>query len=293
MALCLGTLTAGTLWSMHGGAMTAMEGLKPPFGGRKRVNVLVLGLDDGQGGLSRSDTMMLVHVDTVARRLAVLSIPRDTRVPLGEGHYAKINSAHARGGPGLAARAVTSLTGLPVAYTLTTDFAGFRRLVDLIGGIDLAIEQAMDYDDQWGNLHIHLQPGRQHLDGAKAIEYVRYRKGNGGRSSGDGSDLSRIGRQQKFLAAVAARCMAGENLARLPEILREGRSQLRTDLTPSDLLYLGGLAKEIGAGRVKVLTIPGKTAMIGGQSYWLPAERELAGVVRELDGTAAARAGAV
>jgi len=62
--------------------------------------------------------------------------------------------------------------------------------------------------NHWGHLAIHLRPGEQHLDGAKAIQYVRYPQESEGHGAGDGSDLSRIGRQQKFLQAVAARCPA-------------------------------------------------------------------------------------
>jgi polyisoprenyl-teichoic acid--peptidoglycan teichoic acid transferase len=284
--LCLGGLTAGTLWSLHGSPLGVFGSLERPFGGKRRVNILVLGLDDGQGGQGRSDTMLLVHVDTVAGRLAALSIPRDTRVPLSDGRFAKINAAHARGGARLAARAVSDLTGLPVEYTLTTDFAGFSHLVDLVGGIDLDVERPMDYVDHWGHLDIHLQAGPQHLDGTKAIQYVRFRKSSAHDGPGDGSDISRIGRQQKFLEALAARCFLGANLVRLPELVREGRRQLRTNLSTRDLMYVASLAKENGVDRLKLLTVPGTTAMIGGQSYWLPSTSDLPAVLRQFQGTA-------
>jgi LCP family protein required for cell wall assembly len=280
--LCLGGITLGTLWSIHGSPLAAVPAIGKPFGGKQRVNVLVLGLDDGQGGQGRSDSMLLIHIETTSHRLSALSIPRDTRVPYGE-RFGKINAAHARGGPRLAARMVTDLIGLPVDYTLTTNFSGFSHLVDLVGGIDLSVEQAMDYEDHWGHLAIHLKPGTQHLDGAKAIQYVRFRKSSEHHGARDGSDISRIGRQQRFLQALAARSLVGSNLLRLPEIVREGRRQIRTDLATGDILYIAGLAKEIGADQLKVLTVPGKTAMIGGQSYWLPAMDEMARVVSRLD----------
>lgn len=279
---CLGCVTIGGLWLLRARALTTLGSLTPPFGDRDQVNLLVLGVDDGRGGRGRSDTMMLLRVDTRAPRIVALSIPRDTRVELDSGRHIKINAAHARGGPKLAARVVSELTGLPIHYTMSTDFAGFARLVDLIGGIDLDVEQAMDYEDRWGGLKIHLSPGLQHLDGDRAVQYVRFRKSNMGPTRGGGSDLSRIARQQKFLDAVAARCLDGPNLLRLPEIIREGQRQIKTDLATGDLLYLAGLAKEIGPERLKVLTIPGKTEMVGGQSYWLPDRRKLAEIVRQL-----------
>src|SRR5438876_5424203 len=89
--LCLGGVTAGTFWSIRGTPWAALATVGKPFGGKRRANVLVLGLDDGQGGQGRSDSMLLVHVDTVSRQMSALSIPRDTRVPLGEGRFGKIN----------------------------------------------------------------------------------------------------------------------------------------------------------------------------------------------------------
>jgi polyisoprenyl-teichoic acid--peptidoglycan teichoic acid transferase len=278
---CLGCVTAGALWLLRARALTTLGSLTPPFGGCEQVNLLVLGVDDGRGGLGRSDTMLLLHVDTRAPRIAALSIPRDTRVELDSRRAIKINAAHARGGPKLAARVVSELTGLPVHHTLSTNFAGFARLVDLVGGIDLNVEQAMDYEDHWGGLKIHLRPGIQHLDGDHAVQFVRFRKSNMGPARCDGSDLSRIARQQKFLDAVAARCLDGPNLLRLPEIIREGQRQLKTDLAAGDLLFLAGLAKEIGPERLKVHTVPGTTELVGGQSYWLPDRQKLAEIVRQ------------
>jgi polyisoprenyl-teichoic acid--peptidoglycan teichoic acid transferase len=279
----LSCVTVAALWLLRAHALTSLGSLTSPFGGRDRANLLVLGVDDGRGGLGRSDTMLLVRVNTKTPRIAALSIPRDTRVTLDSARCIKINAAHAHGGPKLAARVVSELTGLPVHYTLSTDFAGFARMVDLIGGIDLNVERPMDYEDHWGGLKIHLRPGPQHLDGDHAVQYVRFRKSNSGHAQGDGSDLSRIERQQKFLDAVAARCLEGPNLLHLPAIIREGRRQLKTDLATGDLLYLAGLAKEIGHQQLKVHTVPGKTEMVGGQSFWLPDREKLAAVVRQMD----------
>ena len=65
-------------------------------------------------------------------------------------------------------QAVEELLGIPIDRYVKTDVNGFRAIVDLIGPIELDVEKRMDYDDNWGNLHIHLKPGRQLLDGEKA-----------------------------------------------------------------------------------------------------------------------------
>ena len=76
------------------------------------------------------------------------------------------------------------------------DFKGFKGLVDAIGGVDIEVEKPMSYYDEWDGFTIDLAPGMQHMDGDKAIQYVRYRDEEG--------DIGRIRRQQKFLKAISA-----------------------------------------------------------------------------------------
>jgi polyisoprenyl-teichoic acid--peptidoglycan teichoic acid transferase len=260
----------------------AAERVRPPFNGRNQVNILLIGVDD-KIERGRSDTLLLARLDTENRQIRALSIPRDTRTAIaGERGYNKINAAYPRGGAPLTVATIHKLTGVPIDYYVKTDFTGFKEMVDLVGGIEMDVERDMHYDDNWGNLHIHLARGAQHLDGEKAMEYIRYRKGNHRSRAGDGSDISRIQRQQKFLRALADRLMVVSNLPRLPQLVREAEGCVNTNLSQGDLIYLAGLAKELGSQQIRLETVPGRHALLGGVSYWLPDEEGLAQIVSDL-----------
>src|SRR5438067_1949153 len=152
------------------------------FTGRSRVDLLLLGrdrdIDNHMRVLKtrgRSDLMMLTRMDFDNRAAYLLSIPRDTWVRLpGSRHSAKINAAYAIGGARYAARAVEGLVGVRPEYMLTLDYHGFVKAIDALGGVDIDVDRTMDYDDDWGDLHIHLRKGPQRLNGGQALGYVRF-----------------------------------------------------------------------------------------------------------------------
>ncbi len=145
----------------------------------------------------RSDTIMLVRINTKTRSAAIVSIPRDCWVPIpGHGHM-KINAAYSLGGPSLLIRTVEQLTGVRVDHFMVIDFAGFKSIVDYLGGVDVQV--ATGTTDLGG---VRFQPGSNHLDGTRALAFVRQRYGL------PGGDLDRIRRQQSFLRAVLTKVAA-------------------------------------------------------------------------------------
>jgi LCP family protein required for cell wall assembly len=130
----------------------------------KRVNILVLGIDYGDNEVSgspkRSDTLIVASVDPVAGTVSVLSIPRDTRVAIpGRSGYDKIAHAYAYGGPQLSARTVEAFLGIPINYYVTLDWQGFISVVDILGGVDMYVEQDMNSEDLTAVYSIHLKKG--------------------------------------------------------------------------------------------------------------------------------------
>ena len=120
----------------------------------------------------------------------------------------------------------------------------FPKLIDAIGGVDINVEKRMHYEDPWddnGGLVIDLYPGEQHMDGEKAIQYVRYRDGEG--------DIGRIGRQQKFMKAVLEKLVSPAILPKLPEIVKTCSSVLKTDMSVTELLDFAQQMKSITASR--------------------------------------------
>ena len=139
-------------------------------------NILICGTDDDG---TRTDTIIVAHLDANTHTVALLSIPRDTPVSTGSG-LMKINSVYAGGGKDgmerLAAR-LKELLGFPVDGYVLVDLVAFQKTVDLVGGVEFDVPQDMDYEDPSQDLYIHLRKGLQTLSGEQAMGLVRFRKG--------------------------------------------------------------------------------------------------------------------
>ncbi len=244
--------------------------------------VLILGVDRRDGDVGRSDTLMLAAVDEEQGRATLLSIPRDTRVEVGTYGYDKINHAYAFGGHEMTLAAVEKIVGVPVTHYVLIDTSAFERIVDAVGGVDINVEKRMHYEDPWddnGGLVIDLQPGEQHMTGAQAIQYVRYRDGEG--------DIGRIARQQHFMRALLAQFLSPQVIPRLAAVVDEVKNAVETDLSTRQLLTLAKRMKDIEAGGMTMQMVIGTPAYLGDISYWIPdlveTRKELfAGVGREL-----------
>ncbi|MDI3256633.1 MAG: LCP family protein [Kyrpidia sp.] len=208
------------------------DGAEPGSWPSGDVRVLVLGVDNrGQDPHPRSDTMLLLDIPQDGRGVTVASILRDTWVPIPGVGREKINAAYAVGGPDLARKTVEAWLGTEIPYYAVTDFEGFIHIVDALGGVDIDVEKPMDYVDD-GRYDIHLKPGLQHLDGAQALGYVRFRHDALG-------DYARTERQRKFVQAVIQQMVRPQNLARLPGVLASVQPYVHTNLSSGDLLRLG------------------------------------------------------
>jgi LCP family protein required for cell wall assembly len=207
----------------------------------------------------------VASVDPEAKKAALLSVPRDTRVSIDGHGEDKINHAFAFGGEKLSQSTVERFLGVPMDHYISVDVKAFERIVDAIGGIDIDVEKRMHYEDPWddnGGLVIDLYPGEQHLDGKKAIQYVRYRDGEG--------DIGRIGRQQKFMKAVLEKVISPEILPRLPKIVKEVASAVETDMTPGEMLDFAKILKSVHDQGLEVDMVPGRPAYYQDISYWIP-----------------------
>ena len=227
--------------------------------------VLLMGVDRRDGDVGRSDTLMLAAVDEEHGRAALLSIPRDTRIEVGSYGYDKINHAYAFGGHEMTLASVSALVGVPITHYIMVDTSSFERIVDAVGGVDIDVEKRMYYEDPWdddGGLVIDLAPGEQHMNGAQAIKYVRYRDGEG--------DIGRIGRQQHFMRALLAQLLSPQVLPRLATVVDEVKNAVDTDLTTRQLLTLATRLKDMEAGGVSMQMVAGTPAYLGDVSYWIP-----------------------
>ena len=128
-----------------------------------KLNILVVGYDSSINGPPRADTIILASIDLKSKEMGILSIPRDTRVKIPDYGMNRINATHAYGGIELTANTLESYLGVQIDYYLETDFQGFARIIDAIGGVEIEIKEPLNYVDKAGGLYIDLPAGNRSL----------------------------------------------------------------------------------------------------------------------------------
>ncbi|PRY55878.1 LytR family transcriptional attenuator [Knoellia remsis] len=149
-------------------------------------------LGTGQAEGRRTDSIMLVHVPSGGGKSVIVSIPRDSYMPIPGNNSNKVNAAYAIGGPELLVETLEQVTDLRIDGYLEIGFGGFASVVDSLGGVDICVP--FDMDD--AKAHINLKKGCQTLDGKNALGFVR------ARYSDPRGDIGRAERQRQFLAAI-------------------------------------------------------------------------------------------
>jgi LCP family protein required for cell wall assembly len=251
--------------------------------GNDRLHILVLGTDNLAGSGTRADTILVASVDSRTGDVGMLSIPRDTRVWLRpQNRWDRVNAAYAYGGPELVMDAVSHLLNVPISYYVQTDFEGFSKIVDILGGIEMVVEREMIYEDKAQNLYIHLTPGKQVLDGEKALQYVRYRDRLGDIALVDpfkGEYAGRVERQRKFLSAVVDKVLSPGVITRLPQLISEGLKMVKTNLPWDVVLNLAVNSGKFSPDRITSAVLPGNSQVLNGAWYWIVNEQKAAQLV--------------
>lgn len=220
--------------------------------GKDHLLVLVVGLDydydnndNETSKTSRSDIIKAINLDFKTNRAYVLSVPRDMDAVLPNGEEAKINQAQSDGGIKESQAVIAKWLGIPgfdryVVLRIDT----MKDLVNALGGIDVAVKNSdalkgtgpngpIDYDDNWGHLHVHLKPGLQHMTGDEAVGYARFRHDWC-------SDPCRIMRQDQVIRAIVAR-IGGDKLntlAHMQSLIAVVRNDVQTNLSPAEELSI-------------------------------------------------------
>ena len=219
-----------------------------------RFNVLLLGIGgEGHDGALLTDTILLAEYDSTEERLALVSIPRDLAYPLGNDRFEKINAVHAYAeqttpgqGASKTAEAFSTFFNLRIDRVIRVDFQGFEKLVNALGGIDVTIEKSFSdtsfpTDDtgpdpyKWTS--VTFTKGTEHMDGPRALTYVRSRHG----TNGEGSDFARSRRQQIVMNAIRDRLLELGTLSNprtLSNVWSAISDHVQTDLSPWDMLKL-------------------------------------------------------
>ncbi|MGB5769876.1 MAG: LCP family protein [Crocosphaera sp.] len=223
-----------------------------------------------------SDTMVLVRFDPLSKKLSVLSIPRDTQTTINY-ELKKINEANYYGGPALTAETVSELLdGVPIDRYVRVNVQGVEKVIDALGGVNVYVPKDMKYTDHSQHLYIDLKEGEQHLDGEKAVSFLRFRYDRYG-------DIGRVQRQQMFMRALVEQALKPQTLLRMPEILSIISSYIDTNLTVEELVALSGFASQTKRSSVQMLMLPGRFSGDGKNevSYWLPNRYQIKNMVAE------------
>lgn len=212
-----------------------------------KTNILLLGVDARPGEKnSRSDTILLVSVDPTQDKVAIISIPRDTKVDIPGSSVEKINAANFVGGPEYAVEIVEKVLDINIDYYVEADFSGFREIIDTIGGVTIDVPQRM-YNRYEG---IDLNPGIQRLNGYDALGFVRFRDYVNG-------DIDRTAQQQVFLKALASELLQPKTIAKLPALIKEVNKYVKTDIPLSQMLRIASWAPGFNSSSIVAQTLPG------------------------------------
>jgi LCP family protein required for cell wall assembly len=224
-------------------------------GSDRRADQATTGRDANQPlwryGAQRADTIMLAHLPANRDRIYLVSFPRDAWVPI-QGHGdAKLNAAFSFGGPPLLIATIERLTGVRIDHFAILDFEGFKSMTDALGGVDVRVARTVRDPAR----KVVWPAGTHHLDGARALDFVRQRRNL------PGGDLGRIKRQQAFLKALAGRAVDRGTLAnplKLNAFLEATTKSVSVDesLTISRLRSLALQFRSMRAGGIVFVTAP-------------------------------------
>lgn len=217
-----------------------------------RTNILVMGTDKRPNDpehYARSDTMLLVNIDTISPTVRVMSIPRDLIVDIPGYGKNKVNAAYLfgeyyqepGGGQALAVRTISQFFNVPVDYYATINFQGFQKVVDTVGGIDINVPYAIDdyqypsdeEGDLYGVIHVHFDAGMQHMDGKTALRYARTRHAD--------NDFMRSKRQLQIITALRQKATSLNLLPSLPSLIDQLGGMVETNLPFDQQLAYGQL----------------------------------------------------
>jgi LCP family protein required for cell wall assembly len=213
--------------------------------------ILLLGTDHSpaasRAGDRHSDSITILRTDPDHNRLYYLSIPRDLRTDIPGYGNAKINTAYQVGGPRLAIQAVENATGhaIPINHVVLVNFGEFKELIDAVGGLDIVVPKRIQskFDCPYGTEARcarwpgwRFQPGKQHMNGQRALIYSRVRKNLLDPAE---SDITRGERNQQVLQALMSKLASFSTFMKLPFIGGDVTKPLATDLSANDFGALG------------------------------------------------------
>ncbi len=249
--------------------------LPPPPAPKENMNILVVGVDSGKWingyrtDTGRTDTIMLFSLNPSTKKISLVSVPRDTYVNIPTRGMDKVNHAYAFGGIDLSIKTLSQFLGIPIHHYIKVDYVAFVKLVDDLGGVTVNVtENVVSKTDN----KVKIPKGTQTMDGKTAFTYVNVREG----------DIGRVERQQHFVKSLASQALTLGNIPKFPGILNDISSDIKTDMSPKQIMDFALQVRSMDPGNMKNEIIPGKAEMIKGISYWVPDQAGSESVVNRL-----------
>lgn len=225
------------------------EEITAQSGRRENFFTLLLAGTDMDG--TRTDTIMVAAIDTADGSIKVLSIPRDTYSYKANGEIHRINAAHNKGIDRMLTEIEATIGFAPDRYCII-DYQVFVDAVNIMGGVDVDVPIDMQYEDPDQDLVINIPAGYQHLDGERALHYMRFRSGYANQ------DLGRIEAQQRLLSALADQAMTPSTLLALPKLVTLVTQGVETDLSGGEIVWLGTKLLGLSEADIDTWTLPGE-----------------------------------
>lgn len=223
-----------------------------------------------------TDTILVGMLDTVQKKLNIVSIPRDTLVNTAY-NIKKINYIYPacvnNGKDGLQPLLSTlqDMLGFKVDSYALVDVEVCAQLVDAIGGVWFDVPIDMDWDAPDQDLHIHIKAGYQLLDGADAVKVMRFRYSNDGQSTYAGGDIDRISVQHNLLMALADQMLTLGNIPNLGKLINIYEENVDTNVTSGNLAFYAQEFLKLGEDDITFDTLPANYwGSLYGEGYCFP-----------------------
>lgn len=235
-----------------------------------KLNFLLLGVNNNDGTGDLTDTIMLVSLDLVNRKITLISIPRDIWI---EEIKTKINSAYHYGGIDSAKKQILDITGQNVDYYAVVNFNSFEKIINYIGGIEVNVARAFDdfrypISGKENDLcngdrsfacryeHLHFDAGLQTMDGTTALKFARSREALGE----EGSDFARSARQELIIQAIKDKILTSKlylDPVKIGGLIKIIQEEVVTNIKPDQYGSFGELAYKLrnDFGNANMITI--------------------------------------
>jgi LCP family protein required for cell wall assembly len=237
------------------------QGLVPPT----NINILLLGTDQRPGQSNwRTDTIILLTINQQEKTVGMLTIPRDLYVNIPGIGKQRINTAdfygyyyhYPGGGPNLIKQTIEQNLGIRVHYFVRGGFDAFRRVIDLLGGIQVDVNCPLyeqDFYDDYGHATLNFQPGLQTMDGVTALRYARSRYTT--------NDYDRGRRQRQVLLAMWDKATSLNLLPKWPQLYEQISDSIQTDLGPTEMAALAYIGTQLKMDKIKSRAIDNRSTI--------------------------------